>query len=125
MEPNKTTLRLGGEEIPAAAALLAKGELVAVPTETVYGLAAHAGQDQAVRHIYAIKGRNPGKPLSLLVSGMEMAAEYVQNIPPAAYRLAETYWPARSPWCWRTGDRRPPPLPAGGPLWGSAARTTP
>jgi tRNA threonylcarbamoyl adenosine modification protein (Sua5/YciO/YrdC/YwlC family) len=43
--------------------------------------------------IYTVKTRNPGKPLSILVSGMDMVEGYTQNIPAAAYRLAEQYWP--------------------------------
>jgi len=93
MKEQKQTLRYGARDIPAAAEALRAGELVAVPTETVYGLAAHCRNDQAVRAIYEVKGRNPGKPLSVLVSGMDMAEDFAQNIPPAAYALAERYWP--------------------------------
>ena len=87
------TIRYTMETVPQAAAAMEAGELVAVPTETVYGLAAHAGLDQSVQDIYTVKTRNPGKPLSILVSGMDMVEGYTQNIPAAAYRLAEKYWP--------------------------------
>ena len=87
------TIRYTMETVPQAAAAMQAGELVAVPTETVYGLAAHAGLDQSVQDIYTVKTRNPGKPLSILVSGMDMVEGYTQNIPAAAYKLAEKYWP--------------------------------
>lgn len=88
-----TTIRYTMETVPQAAAAMKAGELVAVPTETVYGLAAHAGLDRSVQDIYTVKTRNPGKPLSILVSGMDMVEGYTKNIPAAAYRLAEQYWP--------------------------------
>ena len=87
------TIRYTMQPVPQAAAAMKAGELVAVPTETVYGLAAHAGLDQSVQNIYTVKTRNPGKPLSILVSGMDMVEGFTQNIPAAAYRLAEQYWP--------------------------------
>ena len=87
------TIRYTMQTVPQAAAAMKAGELVAVPTETVYGLAAHAGLDQSVQNIYTVKTRNPGKPLSILVSGMDMVEGYTKNIPAAAYRLAEKYWP--------------------------------
>ena len=88
-----TTIRYTMDTVPQAAAAMQAGELVAVPTETVYGLAAHAALDPSVEMIYTVKTRNPGKPLSILVSDMEMVEGYTRNIPAAAYRLAEKYWP--------------------------------
>lgn len=87
------TIRYTMETVPQAAAAMKAGELVAVPTETVYGLAAHAGLDRSVQDIYTVKTRNPGKPLSILVSGMDMVEGFAKNIPAAAYKLAEQYWP--------------------------------
>ena len=87
------TIRYTMETVPQAAAAMQVGELVAVPTETVYGLAAHAGLDRSVQNIYEVKTRNPGKPLSILVSGMDMVEGFTKNIPATAYRLAEKYWP--------------------------------
>lgn len=89
----KKTLRLCGEEINTAAALLSAGGLVALPTETVYGLAADSTSEQAVADIYRAKGRADNKPLSVLVTDMEMVACVCCNIPPRAYRLAEAFWP--------------------------------
>jgi len=67
--------------------------LVAVPTETVYGLAADALNADAVEGIYAVKGRPETKPLSVLVTGMEMVERICKDIPPLAYRLAHAFWP--------------------------------
>lgn len=80
-------------ELNRAAAVLRAGGLLAVPTETVYGIAADAGNEGAVRGIYDLRNRDHGKPLSVLVTGMEMVERYCQSIPPAARRLAERYWP--------------------------------
>ena len=87
------TKRFTEEETDAAAALLREGGLVAVPTETVYGVAANAEDEAAVRRLYDLKNRDPGKPISILVTGMDMAQRYCRSIPSAAYRLAEQYWP--------------------------------
>ena len=87
------TIRYTMQTVPQAAAAMKAGELVAVPTETVYGLAAHAGLDRSVQDIYTVKTRNPGKPLSIQDSGMAMVEGYTKNIPAAAYKLAEQYWP--------------------------------
>lgn len=88
-----TTKRLGPEETGQAAVLVKQGGLLGVPTETVYGVAANAEDAAAVRRIFDLRNRDHGKPVSILVTGMEMAARYCRNIPPAAYRLAERYWP--------------------------------
>jgi L-threonylcarbamoyladenylate synthase len=75
-----------------AAALLRTGSVVAIPTETVYGLAADATNPDAVARIYAAKGRPSFNPLIAHVSGAEMAAKHVE-IPPLAHRLIDAFWP--------------------------------
>ena len=72
---------------------LRNGELAAVPTETVYGLAADGRNAVAVRKLYEVKGRPPYKPISLLVPAMEACAELSAALPPAAFILAEAFWP--------------------------------
>ena len=67
--------------------ILRNGGLVGVPTETVYGLAANALNEEAVRNIYEVKGRPEVKPLSVMVSGKEEMERYCVNIPAAAYTL--------------------------------------
>lgn len=89
----KNTRRLTPADLDQAAAMLDRGGLVALPTETVYGLAADCRDSQAVEKIYLAKGRPEQKPLSVLLTGMEMVEGVCQNIPPLAYRLAEAFWP--------------------------------
>lgn len=114
MNKEHSTRRCGMEDLPAAALALRQGQLVAVPTETVYGLAARAGDDKAVRAIYAVKGRSPDKPLSILLSGMEMVERYAKNIPAAAYRLAERYWPGPLTMVLEDGGAAAPTVTRGG-----------
>lgn len=118
MEEKKTTQRYTMDDIPAAAKVLKRGGLVAVPTETVYGLAAQAGDDAAVQAIYGVKHRSPEKPLSILVSGMEMVEGYTKNIPAAAYRLAEKYWPGPLTMVLEDGKKVAPTVTCGGSTLG-------
>jgi L-threonylcarbamoyladenylate synthase len=78
--------------ISSAIELLRGGNLVAVPTETVYGLAADATETCAVQQIYAVKGRPSNNPLICHVSGPEMARAYV-DVPPLAEKLMARFWP--------------------------------
>ena len=75
-----------------AADLLRAGSLVAMPTETVYGLAGDAGSDEAVAAIYAAKGRPSFNPLIAHVADMEMA-QRLADFPPEALALARAFWP--------------------------------
>jgi len=88
--------RMNGEDdaagIEAAAAAIAAGALVAMPTETVYGLAADATNPEAVARIFAAKGRPRFNPLIVHVPSME-AAGRIAILPPAARRLAAAFWP--------------------------------
>jgi L-threonylcarbamoyladenylate synthase len=72
---------------------LKAGELVALPTETVYGLAASALNAKAVERIYEVKGRPPHNPVIVHVSSLEMAKGCVTNWTPAAEKLAQQFWP--------------------------------
>jgi L-threonylcarbamoyladenylate synthase len=90
-----TTALLQGnqpEHITRAANLLRQGQLVAVPTETVYGLAADASQPEAVRAIFAAKGRPTDHPLIVHLPNAQALPEWAQ-VPAAAWRLAEAFWP--------------------------------
>ena len=80
-------------EIAQAADAIRAGQLVAVPTETVYGLAGNGLDPAAVAQIYEIKGRPAVKPLSLMVHDASAMARYCADVPPAAYTLAEAFWP--------------------------------
>lgn len=81
------------QAIASAAEALAKGKLVAMPTETVYGLAADADNASACLSIYAAKGRPQNHPLIVHVSGIASASHYAADFPQAAQRLAQAYWP--------------------------------
>ena len=90
---NVTEVRLADAEgIARAAQILESGGLVAVPTETVYGLAARADSAEAVAKIYAAKGRPDFNPLIVHVAGLEQAARYA-DLAPAALALAAAHWP--------------------------------
>ena len=81
------------EDLKLAAELLKKGELVGIPTETVYGLGANGLDENAVLKIFAAKGRPSDNPLILHISRPEQMAELCQDIPPTAWLLAERFWP--------------------------------
>lgn len=79
--------------LEAAVELLRGGGVVALPTETVYGLAADAANASAVRRIYAIKGRPAGHPLIVHLPDVSSLARYAADEPPGLRRLAERFWP--------------------------------
>jgi L-threonylcarbamoyladenylate synthase len=79
--------------IERAAKLLAAGELVAFPTETVYGLAARADDDSAVGKIFAAKGRPADHPLIVHVADADGARVFSSQVPPVAVRLVAAFWP--------------------------------
>lgn len=101
-----------------AAALLAEGRLVAVPTETVYGLAADAMGESAVQANYEAKGRPDTKPLNVLVDGMAMVEKVCKDIPPDSYKLAEAFWPGPLTMILRGKGTLPSIVPAGGETQG-------
>ncbi|WP_137597459.1 L-threonylcarbamoyladenylate synthase [Paucilactobacillus kaifaensis] len=80
-------------QINEAANLIKAGELVAFPTETVYGLGADATNEQAVKKVYAAKGRPSDNPLIVHVASTETVANYVQSISPNAKKLMSQFWP--------------------------------
>lgn len=87
-----TILPASDNAILAAVSYLDRGELVVLPTETVYGLAADATNGTAVANIFATKGRPQFNPLIAHVSGMDMAAEIVE-IDELSKKLMQTFWP--------------------------------
>ena len=76
-----------------AAATLAAGNLVAFPTETVYGLGADACNGDAVARIYSVKGRPSDHPLIVHVSSMQRMGDWAEEIPGYAIKLARDFWP--------------------------------
>ncbi|MBQ8831824.1 MAG: threonylcarbamoyl-AMP synthase [Oscillospiraceae bacterium] len=87
------TVIISDGDISYAARLISEGRLVAVPTETVYGLSADGLCESAVEEIYNVKGRPETKPISLLVSDIETVEHFCDDIPQEAYILAEKFWP--------------------------------
>jgi L-threonylcarbamoyladenylate synthase len=80
-------------DIDQAVAVLRRGGVVAVPTETVYGLAADARNPAAVRRVFSIKGRPADHPLIVHIAEAGRLADWARDIPPAAYTLADAFWP--------------------------------
>lgn len=81
------------DNIENAAAFLSKGELVAIPTETVYGMAANAFDEDAVKEIFRVKNRPFYNPLILHTDSIEKIEQWGVSLPPRLRRLAETFWP--------------------------------
>ena len=86
LEVIKTTVEQAAFQIRA-------GELVAFPTETVYGLGADASNDGAVAKIYAAKGRPADHPLIVHIASSKQVSEYANNVPQFAERLIKAFWP--------------------------------
>ncbi len=79
--------------IRKGAQLLRQGEIIALPTETVYGIAADATSNEAVAKIFKAKGRPQDNPLIVHIAGMEMLEGLVSQVPPRALKLAKAFWP--------------------------------
>jgi len=81
------------EAIPQAQNLLKQGELVAFPTDTVYGLAADVRNSQAIEGLYLAKDRAASKAIAVLIGRMEYLVQVSVHLPLAVYRLVEAFWP--------------------------------
>ena len=79
--------------VEQAADILRRGGLLAIPTETVYGLGADGLNADAVRHIFEAKGRPQDNPLILHIPDASWLARYCKDVPETAYRLAGRFWP--------------------------------
>jgi L-threonylcarbamoyladenylate synthase len=97
-----------------SAELLRAGEVVALPTETVYGLAANALDPQGVERIFQVKGRPAHNPIIIHVASLEMAKRCVANWPVLASRLAKAFWPGPLTLVLERAQDIPPILTAGG-----------
>ncbi len=80
------------ETLKKAAELIKSGEVVGIPTETVYGLAANAYDSKACAKIFEAKGRPQDNPLIIHISSLRMLEESVREIPPLALTLADNFW---------------------------------
>src|SRR5512142_343893 len=81
------------DAIRQAAALIRAGQLVAFPTETVYGLGANALDAQAVGRIFEAKGRPANDPVIVHIHRREQVADLTPSLPESANRLMDTFWP--------------------------------
>jgi L-threonylcarbamoyladenylate synthase len=86
-------LRATHLELDAAVQALRDGELVAFPTETVYGLGAHAGHPLALRRVFELKGRPTSHPLIVHLDSVRFLSRWAREVPPQAEKLAEAFWP--------------------------------
>ncbi|WP_420580907.1 L-threonylcarbamoyladenylate synthase [Reichenbachiella sp.] len=107
-----------GTDISHAAALLKAGKLVAVPTDTVYGLAGHAQKTETLQEIFLVKKRPQDKPLIAQVDHLEKAASFVKNIPNDARILAEKYWPGALTLIFEANENVSPIMVSGGTTMG-------
>lgn len=80
-------------ELAEACAALQRGEVIGLPTETVYGLAADASNEAGLRRVFAVKGRPADHPLIVHVADLAMLARYARDLPPAVATLARAFWP--------------------------------
>jgi L-threonylcarbamoyladenylate synthase len=87
------TARLPQDEIDAAVDALRDGEVVAFPTETVYGLGADAQNPEAIAKVFALKARPPTHPLIVHIDHARLLERWALEVPPAARMLAERFWP--------------------------------
>ncbi len=108
-------LLTGPEAIAEGVRSLAAGQLVAFPTETVYGLGADARSPEAVARVFGLKGRPSNNPLIVHVSGAEMARAVTASWPTAAQTLADAFWPGPLTLVLPKSADIPPSVTASGP----------
>jgi tRNA threonylcarbamoyl adenosine modification protein (Sua5/YciO/YrdC/YwlC family) len=99
-QPEMSLVRYAANRIRA-------GEVVGIPTDTFYGLAADPMNLLAVERIYEIKGRSRHKPLSLLIESVEQGEDLARDVPEEFYMLANKYWPGPLTLIVRAGSRLP------------------
>ena len=92
---DETARQQWSEQLDTPLEILRSGGVVALPTDTLFGLAANVFDETALQRVFDIKGRPASQPLPVLVNGMDMAARVAADAPPAAFRLAEQFWPGQ------------------------------
>lgn len=105
-----------GTNIDIAASLLKKGEAVAIPTETVYGLAANALNTEAVAKIFKIKQRPTFDPLIIHLPSFDRVIDYVQEVPPIFYQIAKDFCPGPVTFLMKKKDIVPDLVTSGSPF---------
>ena len=107
------TLASFGAELDAAVHFLCEGGVAAIPTDTLYGLAADAFNSDAIERVFAIKERPEGMALPVLLSDVEQLSIVALEAPQAVRILAEVYWPGPLTLIVRRAEALPPRLTAG------------
>lgn len=102
------------DAIERAAEMLQHGGLVAFPTDTVYGVAAHGFQPEAIQRLYEAKARPRNKAIPLLLASADDVVRVARHVPEAAWRLAERFWPGSLTLVLLRAADLPPVLTAGG-----------
>ncbi|RJE74109.1 L-threonylcarbamoyladenylate synthase [Reichenbachiella sp. MSK19-1] len=103
-----------GKDIKVAASLLNTGKLVAIPTDTVYGLAGNAFDPESIKAIYAVKGRPMDKALIAQTDSIEKVRTFVKEFPKAAEKLAAKFWPGALTLVLEANEKIPVEMLAGG-----------
>ena len=101
-------------DIGKAAEILKRGGLVAFPTDTLYGLGAHAFIGKAVERVYKVKGRPYQKPIPLLIGSLDDLALLTDDFPEVAARLARAFWPGALTLVVKSSARVPGRITGGG-----------
>lgn len=101
------------DDVSEASDVLLLGGVVVIPTDTVYGLAASAWNDEAVDRLFALKGRDRGKPIAVFILDLAFASGLVGEAAPEAVRLAARHWPGPVTLVVPAGPEAPPLLSAG------------
>jgi L-threonylcarbamoyladenylate synthase len=101
------------ESINEAAAVVLAGGVVAVPTESFYGLAASALNLEALERLFKLKKRREDHPVLILIHSAEVLGKYVARIPPVAHKLIKTFWPGGLTMVFEAGPILPPLLTGG------------
>jgi L-threonylcarbamoyladenylate synthase len=96
-----------------AAAVVRAGRVVAIPTDTLYGLAADPWSAAAIARVFAVKGRDAAQALPLIAADLEQATEWIGTLPSAGVRLARRYWPGPLSLVVRRPSNVPPELCGG------------
>ena len=102
------------DQIQTAVDLLKRGGVVAIPTDTLYGLAADPLDEDAVRRIFRLKGRPAGNPIPLLLSDPEEVHRWAVRIPESARRLTDRLWPGPLTLVLRRSEEVPDVVTGGG-----------
>lgn len=116
MSPVKTWVALADDPgtFHRAQRLLRSGEVIAFPTDTVYGVGAHAFQPEAVATLYAVKNRPTSKAIPILVAQIDDMARVARQIPAIAWDLAERFWPGGLTLVLPRAEKVPSVVTAGG-----------